>query len=1671
MAATVVQIYLYDPDTKTESLMYQSDDPSQGELLSPIVKLGTNKAGGLDFTMLPGHEQCNNLKKLRSIVRVVRNGKTMFRGRISDIKEDIYGQKNVSVEGDLAILSDTYISPNTFVEIQKDEDTKKWVKVKMYKDDAEPKMSVESFLRSLIDSHNVELGWDENESNKTYVEKWFEVGTVSAKKKSTVDTFGISSFNDTNSVINSSILAVYGGIIRTRYNSTTKRALIDWIEEYSDSQEHEIKFGVNLLELDRENPNDNIWTVLVPYGENNLTIESSNLTHQGKIYIENASAVEKYGWIVHHRKFEGVKDATELYTKAKAYLDLHAQVYADSFVVKAVDLSVFDPSKDAIDIGDKVKVVYNNNGDSETMYCLELEYDVQNPENSRYTIGTVLPPDSDKIIDAPSPKKALLRSNGSRSTGIGSGAAVKVDPSGYRSKAPLSAKFSGSTSNLSKSVLHLSNEIDGIKRDLDAAAHNINVNAENIAVNAKDISVNAENIALSARNITLAAEKVNLQAQELNATFTNKFSDLKTTIQATAEGLRTEVSNAAGQYSQIVQNVNKISAAVFDENNHSKIELLSDRITSEVTRIDGAISRVTQTANGLMSEVYILDENGEYVIDEDGNRVSKYSQIVQNVNKISAAVFDENNHSKIELLSDRINSEVFDANGNSKITQLSGQIQMKVTADDVVSMLTLTDTDFTINAEHINLNGYATIEDLNTTRANITDLTSGRTTASTLKTASLQSDYIYIPVGGKLQVRDMFAEWAKLSMADVVSERYVLAGDSGNGIDLTHYHAVTVDASTGNLTIGAPQSTQPDPFSIADTQYFKNAIAQARAEGGGGIKYTSKSSTISIDSSSSVKTINLYTMMVASQVVGSVAKVDAYTGVVGSMTSSNYADDYISHSSTTISASTGITTNVNASNKITGLTANAVVADSNGNTIATSSTTKSLADLGLEPKVTMTVHDDAQAQTISVIAYAGLGTVSAQNYYAKTTRSIQKGASPTSSYGLDKTTTDIVLKEGSTITSYPIKATLNVVENSGQYVVTALAGVGTDELTPSTAMNSVATVLSKATGTSQITTIAFGEASLASGNAFVYNIPVTASGNNLDPLTTTISFSAREAWENGRSSGGTVQSKGISYTNRNATIGLSSSSTIDSLTLAQSYSVASMPSDATMASVKTYTGISGNVNSSNYLVQGGVDLKVDISSLTYDSTTGKASATAVLKYNNTSYASKTSSIDIPSGGGSSSSYYLAIQSNKIVLKAGSGVTEYPIKATVNVLESSNSYTVVAYAGVGTAPLTATTYMDMDYTEIPKPTSGNLGLGIDGTSIVLREGSSVTECPISTGLRYVKEDNTYKITAYAGVLSPSNPVGPDNYMVREYLNLPVTTTSDPATIRKITSGEPIYNQSVSTFVIPVTASGTNVNSFSGHAFAVAELRTSPLSIVYDASSHKYTVTSVSGIYGSDNQLYVSETTTSISSDRAYTDGVSVGRASGATKGMKLTTDYYEEDNVYYGRVSLDSSSSTNTVDLNADITYAAAYNNQQYNIRANVIANGTVVGHTTVTTDRSVYNQGYADGRSSASFSGGMTFTKDFSVSDDEQSTIGRISIDTNSTVRLGNVTAVINFTKPNNGKSYWAKASVFINNQYICQANMQTDNSVYNAGYDAGYNKGYSDGWVKGFQDAFNNMY
>lgn len=336
-------------------------------VLKPKLTLEVGKAGSLSFGLLPSNILYDRLRKLKTVITVEWDSTEIFRGRILSMERAFTNVKTVYCEGNLSFLVDS---------VQKSE---------AYTG------TTRALFRRIIDVHNARVDAD----------KRFKIGEVtiddreiilSGQSENEGDSGAIdyqqiainsivNEWSNTFDYIQTCLIDYVGGYLRTRKESDG--LYIDYVKEYGGTAKQEIEFGVNMLDLTEEVSAEELFTVLVPLGDENLTIASVN---GGSDELVDEEAVATYGRIVRTHVFDNVNKPETLLENGRRYMASNVHI-PTTFTITAVDMHVINPNMPEIHIGDNVTTRSAPHSLNDAFMCTKIEYDLEDASQTEYTFG------------------------------------------------------------------------------------------------------------------------------------------------------------------------------------------------------------------------------------------------------------------------------------------------------------------------------------------------------------------------------------------------------------------------------------------------------------------------------------------------------------------------------------------------------------------------------------------------------------------------------------------------------------------------------------------------------------------------------------------------------------------------------------------------------------------------------------------------------------------------------------------------------------------------------------------------------------------------------------------------------------------------------------------------------------------------------------------------------------------------------------------------------------------------------------------------------------------------------------------------------------------------------------------------------------------------------------
>ena len=378
------------------TLLYDSSNKDTYPVTDISLKLAMNDAGSLDLTLIPGHPAYDTARQLiHKPLKVLRDNAEIFFGRVLTYEEDFQGGLHLYGEGALTFLLDSEMPKGKYTE------------------------TVSAFFSRCITAHN----------SQVEAAKQFTVRNVRSDVASSSNTFEITSWTQTKSVLESQLLSQYGGYFEVSSDGSGGH-YIDYVAAGSLINSQLIKIGENVLKKSDKGSGENIFTALRPIGSkdtvnlNNTSqsaVQISNCTlNDGVLYLNDL--ITKYGKIIHTETFSGIDDNTKLLREAESYIIKRRSKLPAVCDLSYVEFHYLNPSLPYVCIGNRFTNIEGFSGDAMTV--TDLTIDLEDPSNDEMTLKN----DEEIENDNPSSrgKSASSISSKSRSGGGGgiSGAAA-----------------------------------------------------------------------------------------------------------------------------------------------------------------------------------------------------------------------------------------------------------------------------------------------------------------------------------------------------------------------------------------------------------------------------------------------------------------------------------------------------------------------------------------------------------------------------------------------------------------------------------------------------------------------------------------------------------------------------------------------------------------------------------------------------------------------------------------------------------------------------------------------------------------------------------------------------------------------------------------------------------------------------------------------------------------------------------------------------------------------------------------------------------------------------------------------------------------------------------------------------------------------------------------------
>ena len=340
----------------SETTIYDPVGAGALPVLGPRTTEELNEAGSLEFSLVYGHPAWERLVPNKTYIKADLDGREIFYGRVLTAEPTVLtGQTQYMCSGALSFLKDGEIAPDP----KKKDGTTDF-----------QTMTAEAFFRRCIDAYNADIGNDQR--------RRFTVGTVNHSRKNETKQFQISQYTDVKSILDNQLIGYFGGFLRTRRDGNGT-LLIDWVEQYGDTDQGVLELGRNVISLLNRMTGEELYTTIRPVGDNNLTLSNGQT-----IDVYPSAEMAEYGKIVKNVSFPGVTTESELRTKAEALVGKIRKTMVISSEISLVDMIFTDEDVHGVNLGDVYTGITGLEGTPMTVAARNRDF--ENPQNDSCTL-------------------------------------------------------------------------------------------------------------------------------------------------------------------------------------------------------------------------------------------------------------------------------------------------------------------------------------------------------------------------------------------------------------------------------------------------------------------------------------------------------------------------------------------------------------------------------------------------------------------------------------------------------------------------------------------------------------------------------------------------------------------------------------------------------------------------------------------------------------------------------------------------------------------------------------------------------------------------------------------------------------------------------------------------------------------------------------------------------------------------------------------------------------------------------------------------------------------------------------------------------------------------------------------------------------------------------------
>ena len=384
-----------------ETIIHEDTENSIAFVNSCKFTESVNEIPTAEFTIIPlNPAYSDGLHDRKTIIKIIntQSGSTSFEGFLLQTSQEMSSDgkvyKSCSCEGFLGCLCDTIQPYHNY-----------------------DNTTAEEFIITILSIHN----------SMTSPDKHISLGMCNISGDNTNSK--TTAYRSTLQEIKTNLMDRLGGEIRIR--NVTGNLVLDYLTSYGSESSTTIELAKNIRSLNVSTDSTTIVTRLIPLGAQldssstsaeRLTIASVN---NNCIYIDDASAISKFGIIVGTIEFDDITDPSNLIIAGQKYLQNNNKI-KKSYSAEVLDLSTINPSESEIIAGNTYHFKNAFMGIDENLRLIKRTVDIYIPYKPIIEIGdkaeriTDIAARTEKLIqyDLPQQKSDILASAKATATAL-----------------------------------------------------------------------------------------------------------------------------------------------------------------------------------------------------------------------------------------------------------------------------------------------------------------------------------------------------------------------------------------------------------------------------------------------------------------------------------------------------------------------------------------------------------------------------------------------------------------------------------------------------------------------------------------------------------------------------------------------------------------------------------------------------------------------------------------------------------------------------------------------------------------------------------------------------------------------------------------------------------------------------------------------------------------------------------------------------------------------------------------------------------------------------------------------------------------------------------------------------------------------------------------------------